>query len=51
MELTTKAEQKWDAEAIKDRLMLAIIGFSGLLTVAWCGILAALGWWAVGHVL
>ena len=40
MELTTIAVRKWDAETIKDRVVLAIIGFSGLLTVAWCATLA-----------
>lgn len=50
MELATKAEWKWDIETVKDRLMLAIIGLGGLLTVAWCATIAGAAAWLIAQL-
>ena len=48
-EWTNDPVQTWDRETIKDRLLLAVICFGGVMTISWCAILATLGWWLVGH--
>ena len=48
MEASNQLVQKWDTETFKDRLMLAAIGFGGLLTVVWCATIAGVAVWLIG---